>query len=52
VQNGIRTIQDTNDRVAHAHCMLYTLGYKYSVRISFIIYPLCEWLRERAAILR
>jgi len=25
--------QDTNDNMAHAHCMLDTLGYKYTLRI-------------------
>ena len=33
MKNFSRTIQDTNDRVAHAHCMLYALGLKYTLKI-------------------
>ena len=39
--------------MAHAHCTLDNSGYKLTLRILIIItFPLQQWLRERASVLR
>ena len=45
--------QASDDNMAHAQCMLDTLGYKYNseyvIRIAF---PLQQYLHERVSMLR
>jgi len=45
------TGQATDDYMAHAHCMLDTLGYKHTPRIYNIYFILKNALLERASIL-
>ena len=33
MEKDCRTWQDTDDNVAHAHCMLYTYVYKHTLRV-------------------
>ena len=44
--------QDIDDNMAHAHCMLGTEGYKCTLKIILIAFPLQQWLQEHASILR
>jgi len=37
--------------MAHVHCMLDTLGYKYTLRICIIDFSLQQWLQERISTL-
>jgi len=54
VEKYCRAVQATDDNVKHAHCMLDTKGYKYthSQYVIFVVFPLQQWLRERASMLR
>jgi len=50
-----KTGQATDDNMVHAHCMLYTYVYKYTLRICntycfFFVFQ--QWLDECASILR
>jgi len=40
--------------MAHVHCMLDYYGYKYTHlgSVMLIVFPLKQWLHERASILR
>ena len=46
-----RAGQNTDDNMAHAHCMLDTQDYKYthSGCVILIAFPLQHWLHERAS---
>jgi len=46
--------QATDENMAHAHCMLDTIGYKYTHSGWVILNdsPLQQWLQERASVLR
>jgi hypothetical protein len=46
------TWQVTEDNMAHAHCMLDTYGYRHTLIICNINFPLQQWLYERASLLR
>ena len=49
----IRPGQATDDNTAHAHCMLDTYCYKYTLRMPNIIAILLQqWLHEGASVLR
>jgi len=37
--------------MAHAHCMLGTLGYKHTIRICNTAFPLQHWLHEHPTVL-
>jgi len=52
VEKYCRAGNVTGDNTAHAHCMLDTSGYLYSEYVTFIVFPLQQWLHERAAMLR
>jgi len=44
--------QATDDNMAHAHCLLDTYGYKYTLIIfNTYFFPLQQWLNERASML-
>ena len=49
-----RAEQATDDNMAHAHCKLGNKVYKYthSVWVLLIVFPLQQWLYERALMLR
>jgi len=40
--------------MAHAHCMLYTKGYKHThpKYVVRTVFPLQQWFHERASVLR
>jgi hypothetical protein len=44
----------TDDNMAHAHCMLDTHGYKYTLSeyVLFISFPPQKWIYEGASIFR
>jgi hypothetical protein len=45
--------QTTNDTMAHAHCMMNIKATNIeSENVIFMVFPLQQWLRERALILR
>jgi hypothetical protein len=53
IEKYYRVGQATDDNVAHAHCMLYTQGYKYTHRLcNTNCFPLQQWLHERASVVR
>jgi len=48
-----RAGQATEDSMAYAHCMLDTKGLKtHSVYVISTVFPLLQWLHERASVLR
>jgi hypothetical protein len=51
-----RAGQATYYNMAFAHCMLYTFGYKHTLRIckrpTYCFFPLQRWLHESASMLR
>ena len=53
VEKYCRAGQAIDDNMAHAHCMLDTSVYKYkhSGCVIFIVFPLQQWLHERASVL-
>jgi hypothetical protein len=46
--------ENTDDSLAHAHCMLHTQSYKdtHLGCVMLIAFPLQHWLDERASLLR
>ena len=46
--------QDTDDNMAHAHCIPDTQGYKHthSKYVTLIAFPLQQWLHKGASLLR
>jgi hypothetical protein len=46
--------QVRDDNMTHAHCAVDTEGYRntHSEYVTFIIFPLQQWLHERASMLR
>ena len=55
VEKYCRTGQATDDKMAHAHCMLDTQGYKHTLRICNIYWFFStekKWLLERYSVLR
>jgi len=53
VEKYCRAGQATDDNMAHAHCMLDTEGYKYTLSgcVTLIAFPLQQWLHEWAWLL-
>jgi hypothetical protein len=53
VEKYFRAGQATDNNIAHAHCMLDTYIYKYihSGCVILIVFPLQQWLHERASLL-
>jgi hypothetical protein len=49
VEKYCRSGQATEDNTAHAHCMLYTCGYKYKLRICNT-FQRQQWLHECASL--
>jgi hypothetical protein len=52
VQKYCRSGQSTVDNRTHAHCMLYTYGYKHTLTTYNTVltaFPLQQWLHERAS---
>jgi hypothetical protein len=43
---NFRTGQTADDHMAHAHCMLDSLGYKHSKFVTIIAFPLQPCLNE------
>jgi hypothetical protein len=52
VETYCRAGEATNDNTARAHCMLDTLGYKYTLRLCTTTFPQQQWLQERVSLLR
>ena len=44
--------QATDDSIAHARYTLDNSGYRHSEYVILIAFPLQQWLRERASMLR
>jgi len=54
VEKYFRAGQVIDGKTAHVHCMLDTYGYKYTHSDCgiLIVFPLQQWLHERASMLR
>ena len=54
VENYCTAGQAADDNMAHAHCMLGTLGYKHTLSqyVILITFLLQQWLLERTSMLR
>jgi hypothetical protein len=44
--------QATDNNTVRAHCMLPTATYTHSEPVIRIVFPLQQWLHERASVLR
>jgi hypothetical protein len=51
VEKYCRAGKATDDSMAHGHCMMDTEGCRRTLRICNTIFPLQQWLHERASML-